>query len=76
MSIGSSGPSTPRRELTKEDLSDMIEDRDETISRLRSALHSIKRMCSAERQANWETLAASTQTRMRIADLCELDDAN
>lgn len=44
MSVGPSGPSAPRREPTKEDLCDMIEDRDATISHLRSALHSIAAM--------------------------------
>lgn len=44
MATESSGPSTPRRELTKEDLCDKIEDRDETISHLRAALHSIAAM--------------------------------
>ncbi len=44
MSAQSPGPSAPRREPTKEDLIDMIEDRDETISHLHDALHSIAAM--------------------------------
>ena len=44
MAVGSSGPSAPRRDLSKEDLFDMIEDRDTLIAHLKSALYSIAAM--------------------------------
>ncbi len=44
MSVGSPCQSPPRREPTKEDLCDLIEDRDETISQLRSALQTLVMM--------------------------------
>jgi ribosome-binding protein aMBF1 (putative translation factor) len=55
------GPSTERRDLSKEDLADMIEDRDETIARLRSALQSIAAM-TKEREHD---LFSATQVAAR-----------
>jgi hypothetical protein len=51
------GPQLPRREPTKEDLIDMIEDRDQRISDLEAALHSIASM-SKEREHD---LSSATQ---------------
>ena len=44
------------------------------ISELESALRTIKRLCSVERESNWESPAAVAQMRMRITDLCEIAD--
>ena len=48
--------------------------RNKRIADLEAALLAIKRLCSGDRQHNWADNMAVTQTRVRIADLCEIAD--